>query len=154
MADSWVGNIHYKIVAGAGETTVWTNDKPYVIYGWAAVDSLGKLIIEPGTRVYLHNGSGIWVYRFGNIHVNGTQEQPVLFRGDRLESWYNTDYAQWDRIWINEGSAENVIQHAIITNAYTEYNRILKKHATIKIPSDIPSNKTLPRLRCWRWQVH
>lgn len=142
MADSWVGNIHYKIVAGAGETTVWTNDKPYVIYGWAAVDSLGKLIIEPGTRVYLHNGSGIWVYRFGNIHVNGTQEEPVLFRGDRLESWFNTDYAQWDRIWINEGTAENVIQHAIITNAYigvqiealqeARYNSNIIRHTIIQ----------------------
>lgn len=118
IADSRVGNINYKIVAGEHETTVWTADKPYVIYGWAAVDSLGKLIIEPGTRIFLHSGAGIWVYRYGNIQVNGTQDNPVYFRGDRLESWFDTDYAQWDRIWINEGNQENVIQHAIITNAY------------------------------------
>lgn len=118
VADSRVGNINYKIVAGAHETTHWTNEKPYVIYGWAAVDSLGKLIIEPGTKVYLHSGSGIWVYRYGNIEVNGTQEDPVLFRGDRLENWFDTDYAQWDRIWINESNQENIIQHAIITNAF------------------------------------
>lgn len=117
IADHTNGSMPYKIVAHEHEDIHWTNDKPWVIYGWAAVDSLGKLTIDPGTRVYVHHGGGIWVYRYGNIHVNGTADQPVIIRGDRLESFYDTDYAQWDRIWINEGSSDNVINHAIITNA-------------------------------------
>ena len=118
VADSLSGSIKYKIVARAHETIRWTNEKPYVIYGWAAVDSLGKLIIDPGTKIYLHKGSGIWVYRYGNIEVNGTTEQPVLFRGDRKEAWFDTDYSQWDRIWINEGTADNIINNAIVTNSF------------------------------------
>ena len=55
IADKWLGNyINYKVVAGEGETVTWTNDKPYVIYGYAVVDSVGKLNIEEGTKIYFH----------------------------------------------------------------------------------------------------
>lgn len=119
VADHWLGHsMHYKVVAGENETVTWTNDKPYVVYGWAVVDSTGILKIEAGTKIYFHSGSGLWVYRDGCLQVNGTAEEPVLFRGDRTSSWYDTDYAQWDRIWISEGQTENKISHAIITNAY------------------------------------
>ncbi len=107
------------IVAHEHENITWTNDKPYVVMGgWAVVDSLGTLNIDPGTRIYFHKGSGLLVWRYGNIHVNGTREQPVIFRGDRLEPQYETDYNQWDRIWILEGNQENTIDYAIITNSY------------------------------------
>lgn len=107
------------IVAHEHENITWHNDKPYVVMGgWAVVDSLGTLNIEPGTRIYFHKGSGLLVWRYGNIHVNGTREQPVIFRGDRLEPQYETDYNQWDRIWILEGDEENTFDYAIITNAY------------------------------------
>ncbi len=109
----------YRIVAHEHEHVHWTNDKPWVIYGWAVVDSLGKLTVDPGTRVYIHHGGGIWVYRYGNIHVDGTFEDPVLFAGDHLEPFYNADYEQWNRILINEGTQDNVIHNAIITNSGT-----------------------------------
>jgi hypothetical protein len=48
---------------------------------------------------------------------DGTLGEPVIFRGDRLESWFNEDYAQWSRIWINEG-AQVTINNALITNAF------------------------------------
>jgi hypothetical protein len=105
-----------KVVAGERETVRWTKDRPYVVYGWATIDSTGTLIIEPGTKVYFHSNSGLWAYRYSNLEVQGTLEEPVLFRGDRLENWFNNDYAQWSRIWINEG-AEVTIKNAIITNA-------------------------------------
>lgn len=111
------GSMSYKVVAHEHENVHWTNDKPWVVYGWAVVDSLGSLTIDPGTRVYFHNGGGLWVFRYGHINVNGTVDEPVLFRGDRLESFYDSDYAQWDRILINEGNTDNVINNAIITNA-------------------------------------
>ena len=113
-----LGSIRYKVVAGANEEVRWTNEKPYVIYGMAVVDSLGKLIIEAGTKIYCHQGAGLWVYRYGNIEVNGTLEDPVRFQGDRLESAFLEECGVWDRIWINEGSQDNVIRHAIIKGAY------------------------------------
>ena len=106
----------YKVVAGEHETVTWTKERPYVVYGWAAIDSTGTLIIEPGTKVYFHNKSGLWAYRYSNLKVNGTINEPVLFRGDRLESWFDKDYAQWNGVWINEG-VEASIHNATITNA-------------------------------------
>ncbi|MDR2971866.1 MAG: right-handed parallel beta-helix repeat-containing protein [Bacteroidales bacterium] len=117
IADQGPENLRYKVVAGEHQTVTWTKERPYVVYGWAVVDSTGTLIIEPGTKVYFHSNSGLWAYKFSNLEVNGTYSEPVLFRGDRLESWFNEDYAQWSRIWINEG-ADVTINNAIITNAF------------------------------------
>lgn len=107
----------YRIVAHEHEHMHWTNDKPWVIYGWAVVDSLGKLTIDPGTKVYVHKGGGIWVYRYGNIHINGTLDEPVTITGDRLESFFANDYAMWNALWINEGNEDNLIENTIISNA-------------------------------------
>lgn len=104
--------------AGALDST-WTNDKPYVIYGgYLTLDGNDKLTIEQGVRIHLHNNSGIWVYKGGNIIVNGTQTDPVTFQGTRLEYTWQDVPGQWDRIWINEGSNDNVFNYAIIKNAF------------------------------------
>ncbi len=117
IADMGPAEMRYNIVAGANEHVTWTNEKPIVVYGWAVVDSLGTLTIEPGTQVYFHNQSGLWVYRYGNLMAEGTIEEPLVFRGDRLEEWFDADFAQWNRIWINEGGDVS-IKNALVTNAY------------------------------------
>ena len=119
VADAGSSSLRYKIIAHEHEVAHWTNDLPYVIYGgYAAVDSLGTLIIDPGTQVYFHTGAGIWVYRFGNIQAVGTKDEPIIFRGDRTSSWFDTDYAQWDRIWINESDIDNHFEFVEIKNAF------------------------------------
>lgn len=95
----------------------WTDSLPYVVYGFVVVDSLDKLTIEAGTQIYFHNNSGMWVYSGGELKVNGTKEEPVIFRGDRLEPRYDDIPGQWDRIWINEGGMHE-INYAIIKNAF------------------------------------
>ena len=106
------------IVAREGVDTTWTNDKPIVIYGYAVVDSTASLTIEEGTEIYFHTGGGLWVYKGGNIKVNGTLNNPVTFQGDRPEEYYQNLPGQWDRIWINEGSIDNIINYAIIRNGF------------------------------------
>lgn len=119
VADAGSGSLRYKIIAHEHEVAHWTNDLPYVIYGgFAAVDSLGTLIIDPGTQIYFHSGAGIWVYRYGNIQAVGTKDEPIIFRGDRTGSWFATDYAQWDRIWLNESNIDNHFEFVEITNAF------------------------------------
>ncbi len=108
----------YRIIAKENESITLTKDKPYVIYGYAVVDSAATLTIEAGAKIYFHNNGGLWVFKGGNIQVNGTQAMPVLFRGDRLEMAYDNIPGQWDRIWINEGSVDNNINYAIIENAF------------------------------------
>jgi len=108
----------YKIVAGVGVDTTWTNTQPIVVYGYAVVDSTGSLTIQAGTKVHFHNGSGLWVYKGGSLKVLGTREEPVYFQGDRLESFYKDLPGQWDRIWINEGAVDNIIEYAVIRNGF------------------------------------
>ncbi len=99
------------------ETVHWTNDKPYVIYGYGVVDSCCKLIIDPGVKVYFHGGGGLWVYKGGAIEANGEVENRITFQGDRLEAIYDDLPNQWDRIWINEGPEQNLLRNCEIKNA-------------------------------------
>lgn len=107
------------IVAPENQTITWANDKPHVVYKWAAIDSTGTLIIPAGTQVYfLDKASGIWVYHQGTLQVNGTASQPVTFQGGSHDTIYKNDGGQWNRIFINEGSANNYIHHAVIKNGF------------------------------------
>ncbi len=110
----------YKIVADSLETTHWTNDLPYVVYGYAVVNSYGELDIEAGAHIYFHKNGGLWVYANGRLQVLGTQNDPVIFQGDRLETDYADLPGQWDRIWIMEGRKgyDNLIRNAVIKNAF------------------------------------
>ncbi len=100
-------------------TITWDNTLPYVVWGgYAVVDSSQTLIIQPGTKVYFANNSGLWVYRYGTLKVQGTEADRVKFQGVRLESYYQDVPGQWDRIWINEGSLDNEINYAVIKNGF------------------------------------
>jgi len=119
LADTFIpGYPKFKIIAGENESIRWTAGKPYVIYGFAVVDSTGLLEIERGTRVYFHNNSGLWIYKGGTLKAKGTVDAPIIFQGDRLESFYKDMPGQWDRIWINEGSVNNEIDYAVIRNGF------------------------------------
>lgn len=118
VSDRAIGNLKYKIVAGEGQAVTWPNDKPYVIYGYAVVDSTASLTIASGCKIYMHKNAGMWIYKYGNLKVRGTATDPVVFQGDRRESWYADVAGQWDRIWINEGTVDNEIDYAIIKNGF------------------------------------
>ena len=110
----------FKIVADSLEITHWTNELPYVIYGYALINSYGTLDIHAGTHVYIHGGGGIWSYSDGQLLIEGTAEKPVVIEGDRLEPYFKDEPGQWDRIWLMDGreGADHVIEHAIIRNAF------------------------------------
>ena len=108
----------YKVIANEGETVYWEDDKPWVIYGWAVVDSTGILNIGPGCNIHFHQNSGLWIYRGGSINVNGEKDSVVTFQGDRLDLPYQDLPGQWDRIWINEGSENNEFNYAVIKNGF------------------------------------
>ena len=121
IADQVVGNFpKFRIVADSNETVYWTSEKPYVVYGYALINSYGTLIIEAGTKVHFHDKSGLWAYVDGVLKVQGTLENPVTFQGDRLDQEYKDIPGQWDRIWLMEGRAgfNHEIDHAIIRNGY------------------------------------
>lgn len=110
----------YKVVADSLETVHWINDLPYVIYGYAVINSYGSLIIEEGVRVHFHDGGGLWAYADGQLQVLGTQENPVTFQGDRMEAGFDELPGQWDRIWLMESQpgTDHIIENAVIKNGY------------------------------------
>jgi len=110
----------YTIVADSLETTHWTNELPYVIYGYALINSYGTLHIHEGTHIYVHDKSGIVSWSEGQLIVEGSASQPVVIEGDRLEPYFKDQPGQWDRIWLQEcrPGADHIIDHAIIRNGY------------------------------------
>lgn len=109
------GQDYRLIKSGILKTTTWTKEKPYLVYNFAFVDSLQTLTIEPGSTIYFHKNAGLFIK--GTLIVKGTSAEPVVFKGDRLESSYSNFPDQWNGITLLSGSHNNFIDHSIIKNA-------------------------------------
>ena len=92
----------------------WFNDKPHVIYGYAAVDSAKTLTIPAGTDIYLHKNAILYVYK-GTLNIEGSLGSEVTFQGDRLESLYDNVTGQYYGIYFQEARPSK-INYAIIKN--------------------------------------
>lgn len=97
------------------ETQTWTAEKPYLVYDYAYVDSLSTLTIEPGAKIYFHDGAGLYVR--GNVVADGTFQNPIQFLADRLEPSYENVPDQWNGIVLYSGSHDNVMDFVSIKNA-------------------------------------
>mgnify|MGYP001323098055 CR=1 FL=1 len=97
------------------KSVTWTNEKPYLIYNYAVVDSLATLTIEPGTKLYFHKDAGLYVR--GKLIAGGTFEKPIVMQGDRLEDVYSDVPDQWSGVVLYSGSHNNEINFAEIKNA-------------------------------------
>ncbi|MBT0608632.1 hypothetical protein [Aequorivita echinoideorum] len=102
----------------------FTNEKPYVIYGYAAVPGNRTLNIEPGARIHFHANSGILVAQNGSIKSIGAasndaeaMENEIIFEGDRLEPAFADIPGQWGTIWLTSGSVDNQFEYTTIKNS-------------------------------------
>jgi hypothetical protein len=106
-----------------GNELLFTNQKPYVIYGYAAVPTGKKAVFESGARVHFHANSGLIVANNASININGSTsttdelENEVVFEGGRLEPQFSNVPGQWGTIWLTDGSTNNNINHLTIKNA-------------------------------------
>lgn len=98
-----------------GDAT-WTDEKPYVIYGYVGVNKGNKLTIQKGARVHFHQNSGLLVEKEASLQINGTLNNKVILQGDRLEPFFEDVAGQWGTIWLRPGSKGHEINHAIIKN--------------------------------------
>lgn len=99
-----------------GNELEWNNDKPYVIYGYAAVPPNKTLNISAGTEIHFHRNSALVSFPTSTINAQGSIETPILFQGDRLEPNFEDTPGQWSGILIGQNSNLN-IKNAIIKNA-------------------------------------
>ncbi|MGB1211357.1 MAG: hypothetical protein ACPG41_08020 [Lacinutrix venerupis] len=127
----------------------FTNQKPYVIYGYAAVPSGETLTVDAGARIHFHANSGLLVQENASLQVNGAlstdqelMENEVVFESDRLEPAFADVPGQWGTIWLFENSVNNVINHATI------------KNATIGIASDGNANNAQDKLTITNSQLY
>lgn len=127
----------------------FTNEKPYVIYGYAGVGAGQTLTMEPGARVHFHADSGIIVTEGGTLNINGdlstdqdVSENEVILEGDRLEPLFSDVPGQWGTIWLFDGSENNSINYATI------------KNATIGVLSEFGQNDTNDKLTITNSQIY
>jgi hypothetical protein len=104
--------------------TTWTANKPFLVYNSMLVDSGVTLTITAGTKIYFHHGSRLYV--LGTLIASGDVYDPILFRNDRLEHWYDDVPGQWAGIYfatkrLNNnvvfGSKDNLLNYCEIKNA-------------------------------------
>ncbi len=102
----------------------FTNEKPYVIYGYAAVPPTKTLTVDAGARVHFHENSGLLVANQATIKANGALsadpellENEIIFQGDRLEPAFEDVPGQWGTIWLTAGSTAHEFNFTTIKNA-------------------------------------
>jgi len=111
--------------------TLWGNDLPHVVYGDVVIEPGVTLTIEEGSEIFMHNNSSIYVgnpllvssdnipINNGKLIINGSINNKVIFRGDRLDERYSDIPGQWGSIYFTPGTMDNVIDYAIIKNGTT-----------------------------------
>jgi len=109
---AWGQDVHIFSRDTIFHSATWSSNKPYLIKDWIVVEPGQVLTIEKGTTIYLHRNAIIKID--GSLHVNGTMEEPVIFRGDRLERFYDDIPGQWGILYLSDTSRNNVIEYAQI----------------------------------------
>jgi hypothetical protein len=95
---------------------VWDSLKARVIYGGLRVDTGSALTILPGTKVYLHMNSSLYISFMSTLTINGTLDHPVRFQGDRMDPYYKDLSGQWNGIFLEKGSKDHEVNYAILKN--------------------------------------
>ena len=96
--------------------TTLTAEKPFLVYGYLAIDSLKTLTIKPGCKFYFHNNA--YLVAYGNLKAIGTADEPIEMRGDRLDKIkfatpfpYNNVAGQWDGVYLLGKYGSHVLNH-------------------------------------------
>ena len=107
------------------EQLTFTNEKPYVIYGYAGIAATKTLTINPGARLHFHQNSGIILANNARLEAKGRLsedqtilENEIILEGDRLEPQFADVPGQWGTIWFTPGSIGNLNYTTIKNNTF------------------------------------
>ena len=116
--EAWGRNARFLRGRSITANEVWTNDLPYVILDGITVEENATLTIQKGTQLYFNAFSPLLVK--GTLRVDGDTAagERVVFRSDRLDEPYRDYPAGFPGLIFTETSKNNVINYAIIKNAY------------------------------------
>lgn len=114
--DAYGQNAHFLRGKTLTRNETWTNDKPYVILDSFVIAPGAKLTLDSGCRIYSHANAPFLVN--GSLYVNGDSTARVSFAGDRLDPDYKDLPGSWPGIFFSSVSTDNVLNYAIIRNAY------------------------------------
>lgn len=116
--EAWGQNAHFLRAHEVNGNETWTNDLPYVILDYLYIAPGARLTLEKGCRLYMHADAPVVVD--GSLVANGEADslQRVYFSGDRLDDPYRKYPAAWPGIFFRNGSTANVLEYAVIRNAY------------------------------------
>lgn len=116
--EAWGQNANFFRSKTIDVNETWSANLPYVIIGALTIKENVTLTIEKGTRVYMHADAPLLVD--GTLIVNGEQydSTKVIFTGDRLDDPYRDFPASWPGIYFRKTSKDNVMNFAVIKNAY------------------------------------
>lgn len=102
--------------------TIFTADKPYLIYNYLKIAEGKTLTLQPGVRLYFHQDADLLVG--GNLVAEGTYENPILLRGDRFDKINDTaetPYAylpgQWGSVILEWNNGNHVLKNVSISGA-------------------------------------
>ena len=111
-----------------------SNNKPYLLYDTISV---GQLTIDAGTTVYMHEGAMLCVY--GSVTAKGTQEAPIIFRGDRTDRLfdsvpYRMASGQWNGIYLMPSKEVyvDILSGSVGLYAYSETTGNILPKLTLK----------------------
>ena len=105
--------------------TTLTAERPYLVYDSVIIQRDVTVNIEKGASFYMHNKAK-WLIE-GTIKTNGTQDEPVIFRGDRLSNYsttisYDNITAQWNGLFFGATSFDNELNYTMIRNGISGLN--------------------------------
>ena len=111
-------NAHF-VTDSVLSTQTWgdKDTKPYVVFGYAVVDSAETLTIAKGCRIYMHANARLFVA--GTLKAIGTKQDSIIFQGDRLDRRYYgfEGYpGEWGGLYFTEHSVNNELRHVILQN--------------------------------------
>ncbi len=97
------------------ELTIYPTDVPYLVDDSTVLDITERLNIEAGVEIVFSPNSGLGVYDNGILNAVGTANDPIIFRG------FENSVGYWRGIHTETNSASNIIRHAEIRNAGSNY---------------------------------
>ena len=127
--------------------THFAANKPYLIYDTLYVAQGATLTLDPGVTFLFHDKAAMRIA--GTMLANGTAEEPITFRGDRLdrivgENSFDIMSGQWGGVIFTPPTKGNVLKHLIMKGStigmYCSSDQIDTTNCALKLVNCVLTN--------------